>query len=174
MKLFLILIALLVSLPSIAAPVPSGLRAQPLVSISNSSNKKVATLSILIDEQERVAGLYSQGGDTPDQVHWLKDYEKKEGVPLVQRDTSIGNLVLISLRGRMNRETQEGRGQAIYLSNALFGTKEFCDFEIHKDADSNKWFIKNVYTKKPVSKIHVLAGSMGVTGLQGLCPVEGK
>jgi hypothetical protein len=172
MKLLISTLILLFSF-SAHAQIPSGLTAQHLLKITNSKDKKVGTLSILIDQNNRVAGLYSQGGDNPDKAHFLKDFETNRGVALVERDTSVGHMVLIALRGRISRETQEGKGMAIYISNGLWGSKEFCDFEIRKNPEG-KWYIKNVYTKKPVSRIHVLASSFGITGLQGLCPVDGK
>ncbi len=172
MKLLISTLILLFSF-SVHAQIPSGLTAQHLVKITNSANNRIGKLSILVDEHNRIAGLYSQGGENPDHALYLKDFESDRGVPLLQRQTKLGHKILIALRGRIDRETQEGKGMAFYMSNAIWGSVEFCDFEIRKN-EEGRWYIKNVYTKKPVTNIHVIASTFGITGLQGLCPIDSK
>jgi hypothetical protein len=161
MKLVLIALSLLLSLPAHAA-IPSGLKAQPLVTITNDKDNARIVLSALIDRNQSLAGIYSQGSG-PGQVYWLKDIEN-QGVTLVERY----GYSLISLQGRLSRDTQEGRLTARYLVHAFRGTREDCPFELRKN--NSGWYVRNIYTRRAVQRIHVLAGDSGIRQLQGLCP----
>lgn len=166
-SIFALVVSTFLNTPVASATVPSGLKPQPLLTIANDKSKKVSTLHILIDGNERVAGLYSQGGDNPDEAHFLKDFEKDHGVNLVERDTAVGKIAFIRLRGKINRQTQEGKGQAIFVSNALFRSESMCGFEIRKK--DGKWVIVNSNTKKQVNKLVIRTSRMGVDTIEGLC-----
>ena len=164
MKAELVLASLLLSSLTAVAKVPSGLEALQLVVITNDQDSKKTYLSVLVDKDNNVAGLYSAGGEGTPDAFYVKDIEKKEGVPLVKR----GRHTLITLNGRLDRKTQQGKFTARYLVNGLTGYREPCEFEIRRK--DGKYAVRNVYTKKSVSKVHVTTSSLGIKELQGLCP----
>lgn len=161
MKL-LILMSLLLSVSiSANASVPSGLKPLPLVTITNDKDSGTVQVSVLLDKNDKILGLYSKGEEA--KTIWFKDVEKPAGVPLVESQ----GYTVISLQGSLSRERQEGRITARYLVNAMFGRAQACQFDLKASKDG--WYIKNIYTGRPVKSIHVTTSSVGVNQIQGLC-----
>lgn len=165
----LVLITFLLSLISISsqAAAPSGLTVQPLLRITTNESKATSVFSALINRSGVLEGFYAKDNEGEELTLWLKDVEKPGGVTLIERD----GYEVIKIKGRLDRKTQQGRLTADYLVNGLWGTREPCEFELRSNPSG--WFIRSVYTKKQVTKVHVVAGSMGVKQLEGLCP-KGK
>lgn len=164
MKLaFLTLFFTLLSVSAHATP-PSGLTAQPLMRITTNESKAFSVFSALINQSGELEGFYAKDNEGKHETFWLKDVEKSNGVTLIERK----GYEVIKIRGQLNRTTQEGRLTADYLVNGLWGTREPCEFDLKKNASG--WFVRSIYTKKQVTKVHVIASSVGVKQLQGLCP----
>jgi hypothetical protein len=160
-------VSLLLSLSlSAEAEVPSGTVSLPLVTITNDQNTQKTVLSALVDNEDRVVGLYSAGGEGPDEAYWLKDIEKPEGVALLERQ----GRAVISVQGQLDRETQEGRLSVRYLANALFGSSRTCQFDLENNGD--RMYVRNIYTGKIVKQVNVVTGTAGIKALQGLCPAQ--
>jgi hypothetical protein len=163
----LALITLMLSLLSVSsqAAVPSGMVVQPLIRISSNESKAVSNFSALVNNKSgTLEGFFMKTSDGTEDTFWLKDVEKSSGVTLIERK----GYEVLKIQGRLDRQSQQGRLKADYLVNALWGSREPCEFELRKNPSG--WFIRSLYTKKQVSKVHVVAGSVGIKQLDGLCP----
>lgn len=152
--------------------VPPGHTAMKVLQITNDRDKDFYRWSLLIDGEGKIAGLYNEvikgravSSFTPaDGISWLRDIEKSNGTVLVE---SQGHNILL-LKGKLNRETQEGRFTLSYLANGLSNTFEACDFLVKKK--DNEWFIQNAYTNKKVTSGKIVTWSLGLTTIEGICP----
>jgi hypothetical protein len=151
--------------------VPPGLELDHLATLSSDRDNQVGALNVMLDGNNQVMGLYTRAqsvtADSSDIV-WLRDIESPEGAVLAESD---GKKVLI-LKGRLNRETQEGRFQIHYLANGLWKRYESCDFHLRRSAGD--WYVENVYNNSKVDAIKVLTWSLGVTTLEGICPPKAR
>lgn len=153
--------------------IPSGVRLQKLVTLTNDKDNNAINLHLMLDKSDLVTGFYGQANENNifaqanergKNVFWLRDIESKEGVVLASRS---GYDVLL-MNGNLDRESQEGKFTIRYLSNGLSKRYESCDFFLRKA--KNSWFIQNAYTKAKVTKVNVTSWSLGITTIEGICP----
>ncbi len=159
-------------LPSAFEAVPPGHGLNKLVTMTSDRDEKSTELSLLINSNNEVAGVYNspssslifEPSETSRNVFWLSEIETEDGAVMVEKQ---GRKVLF-LQGKLNRATQEGKFQVRFLTNGLFGRYDSCDFLLKRNGSN--WFIQNAYNGRRVTQVKVLTHSLGVTTLEGFCP----
>jgi hypothetical protein len=165
----LAIITLMLSLLSISSQgsIPSGMAVQPLIRISSNQSTAVSNFSALVNTKSgTLEGFHMKTTDGFEDTYWLKDVERSSGVTLIERK----GYEVLKIQGRLDRLTQQGKLKADYLVNAVWGSRAPCEFELKKNPSG--WFIRSLFTKKQVTKVNVVAGSVGIKQLDGLCPAE--
>jgi hypothetical protein len=152
---------------------PSGYTMQRLTTLTSDRDKNINYLNILIDANGILGGLYNESdpnnkpgeGDDNTDTFWLRDIESAEGVVLA---SGRGRKALI-LKGKLDRETQEGRFTLKYLANGLTMRYENCDFELKRQPNAGPWYVKNIHTGATVTSIHIETHALGLKHIKSIC-----
>lgn len=171
MKSVLVFACLLLPIAAQAASLPRGERLQRLFTVTNSGDERVGRISVSYDTEGKATGLFlgmNRGDELDGDAFRLHQIESAEGaVLLVER----GYKALI-LKGKLDRETQEGRFRLHYLANGLSKKYESCDLKLR--LSGTNWYIENAYTGRRVDRMHIRTWALGIRTLEGICPAEAR
>jgi hypothetical protein len=156
--------------------VPPGNTLQKLMNFSNDRDAIVNRLSVMIDANTLLTGMYIDESNLVEPavfgpgagVVWLRDIESKEGGVLFEGQ---GHKVIL-IQGKLNRTSQDGRFQIRYLANGLTNNYEACDVLLKKD--DKGWYAQNAYTNKRITAAKLITWSLGISTVQGICPPKSR
>ena len=167
-SLSLALITLFSSFSAFAADLPSGGAEQSLITLTSDKNSNVYELGVVLDSQNQLAGMFNAFANDPnvkDQTNFtLGDIENSHGVVLL----ASGNKNALLLNGTYDNTKQTGRFTVKYLENGITMKYLSCDFLLSHP--NGAWAVQNAYSGILVKSINVLAGLIGISTIQGLCP----
>lgn len=160
-------------MPAAAVPLPEGMTAVPLATITNDRDTSVSQINLMLNERAVVRGIYLETspaaeGKPPaanDRVYWLGGIESSHGVVLGQGQ----GVQAILLRGDI--EPRNGHGSLViqYLTNGLFGSYDKCRVALRRTAPY-QWQLVSAYTGKPIEHIAVQTWALGISTLTNVCP----
>ena len=167
---------LLASFTGIAAcgatpPLPDGMTAVPLATITNDRDGSISEMALMLDDQAFVHGIYMQtttaAGAPPAsaQVYWLDGIESRDGVVLGQGQ----GVKAIFLQGMI--EPQGGHGALVikYLANGIFRKYDQCSVRLQRVAPYD-WQLVNAYDGHPIKLIQVRTWALGISTIANVCP----
>lgn len=144
--------------------VPPGITLQKMARLSSDRDAKTVDLNVMLSKEGLVQGLFGQASTGEGRPFWIRDIDSAAGATLLELH---GRKVLI-LKGKLNRNSQEGRFRIQYLTNGVSMRYESCDFLLKENG--GKFFVQNAYTGRRITAVKAITHSLGVTTLEGLCP----
>lgn len=161
------------TLPTIAATLPTGMTAVPLATITNDRDTSISKINLILGSQSMVRGIYLQtkpnadstSSATQNKIYWIGGIESEHGVVLGQGQ----GVEAILLRGDIT--SQDGHGSLVisYLNNGLFGRYNKCRVNLQR-LTPHHWQLVNSYNDQPISHIKVQTWALGISTLANVCP----
>ena len=146
---------------------PPGVTLQQFFTMTNDRDPTTDKFNLMVDDKSLAAGFLvvpdPKNNDRQDNLYWLKDVEKTDGVVLVEGQ---GHKVVI-MQGQLDRATQEGRFHLQFLANGLSNKYQTCDFLVKKSGAL--WYAENAYNCQKITDMKIITWSLGLKTLQGVC-----
>jgi hypothetical protein len=141
-----------------------------LATVSNDRNADVSMLSLEVENNGTVDGLYfsTKHADTGQTTHTefpLSQIQSADGVVL---DGDATHKVFI-LQGTIDAQKGSGLLTVKYLANGLTGEYQQCGGIKLQRAQDQKWSLFN-YKNQPLTKIEVVTWALGISTVQNVCP----
>lgn len=164
-------LGLAMSAASTATPLPDGMTAVPLATITNDRDDSVSRIQLMVNERAEVRGIYlettpasgSQSSRIQGRVYWLDGIQSDTGVVLGQGQ----GVKAIFLKGVI--QPRAGSLVIRYLHNGLFGSFDQCRINLRRVSPYH-WQLVNAYTKHPIQRINVDTWALGISTLDNVCP----
>lgn len=156
-------------------PLPVGVTAVPLASITNDRDTSVSDIKLMLSDQGSVRGIYletrasaqadpAQGSS---QVYPLAGIESADGVVLGQGQ----GVKAIFLKGDIPPQGDRGSLVIRYLANGVFHHYKECRIGLQR-LGPDDWQLVNAYNGRPITHIEVQTWALGISTIGNVCPVR--
>ncbi len=157
------------------APLPAGITAVPLASITNDRDASVSDIKLMLNDQGSVRGIYleTRASATSDpaqgqaEVYPLAGIESADGVVLGQGQ----GVKAIYLRGNIPPQGDHGSLVIRYLTNGIFRHYSECRISLERQGPDS-WQLVNAYNGHTITQIEVKTWALGISTIGNVCPAR--